>query len=84
MFGDKYIYCKVKFDNERTYWYRTNVYGYRAGMKVVVPVTSNGFWKIATITEKLVYKTEEAPFPLTQTKGVMERYRYDQKANQSI
>ena len=40
MFGNKHTYCKVKFDDEKTYWYRTNDYGFRAGMKVIVPVTN--------------------------------------------
>ena len=71
MFGSKHTYCKVKFDDERTYWYRTNRYGFRAGMKVIVPVKNNGFWKIGTIVEKAVYKTEDVPFPLIQTKGIV-------------
>ena len=62
MFGNKHTYCKVKFDDEKTYWYRTNDYGFRAGMKVIVPVTNNGLWKIGTIVEATVYKTEDVPY----------------------
>ena len=71
MFGDKHTYCKVKFDDEKTYWYRTNDYGFRAGMKVIVPVTNNGLWKIGTIVEAAVYKTEGVPYPLIRTKGIV-------------
>lgn len=71
MFGNKHTYCKVKFDDEKTYWYRTNDYGFRAGMKVIVPVTNNGLWKIGTIVEAAVYKTEDVPYPLIRTKGIV-------------
>ena len=71
MFGNKHTYCKVKFDDEKTYWYRTNDYGFKAGMKVIVPVTNNGLWKIGTIVEAAVYKTEEVPYPLIRTKGIV-------------
>ena len=71
MFGNKHTYCKVKFGDEKTYWYRTNDYGFRAGMKVIVPVTNNGLWKIGTIVEAAVYKTEEVPYPLIRTKGIV-------------
>ena len=71
MFGNKHTYCKVKFDDEKTYWYRTNDYGFMAGMKVIVPVTGNGLWKIGTIVEAAVYKTEDVPYPLIRTKGIV-------------
>lgn len=71
MFGNKHTYCKVKFDDEKTYWYRTNDYGFRAGMKVIVPVTNKGLWKIGTIVEAAVYKTQEVPYPLIRTKGIV-------------
>ena len=35
MFGNKHTYCSVRFDDEKTYWYRTNAYGFRAGMNVI-------------------------------------------------
>lgn len=73
MFGNKHTYCKVKFDDEKTYWYRTNNYGFRAGMQVIVPVSSNGKWKIGTIVEAAVYKAEAVPFPLIRTKGIVEK-----------
>ena len=71
MFGNKHTYCKVKFDDEKTYLYRTNDYGFRAGMKVIVPVGNNGLWKIGTIVEAAVYKIQEVPYPLIRTKGIV-------------
>lgn len=73
MFGNKHTYCSVKFDDEKTYWYRTNSYGFRAGMKVIVPVSNNGLWKIGTIVETRVVTAQDAPYPLTRTKGIVEK-----------
>lgn len=73
MFGNKHTYCKIRFNDEKTYWYRTNEYGYRAGMRVIVPVTDNGKWAIGTIVETTVYRAEAVPFPLVQTKGIVRK-----------
>lgn len=73
MFGNKHTYCSVRFDDEKTYWYRTNSYGFRAGMKVIVPVSNNGLWKIGTIVETRVVTAENAPYPLIRTKGIVEK-----------
>ena len=32
----KYIYCSVKFDTEKSYYYRTDERGYHIGSKVIV------------------------------------------------
>ena len=72
MFGTKYIYCAVRFDSERTYWYRTNERGLCEGMKVIVPISDNGLWKIGTITETKAVTARNLPYPLDKTKGIVE------------
>ena len=72
MFG-KHIYCSVRFDDEKTYWYRTNEHGYKTGMKVIVPVSNNGLWKIGTVVGVQKFNTEDVPYPLTQTKGIVQK-----------
>ena len=72
MFESKHMYCSVRFDDERAYWYRTNSYGFRAGMKVIVPVSDNGLWRIGTIVETRIVTAENAPYPLLRTKGIVE------------
>ena len=71
MFRNKYVYCLIKFDDEKTYWYRTNERGYRSGMKVIVPVTNNGKWKIGLVVEVKAFAAEAVPYPLIHTKGIV-------------
>ena len=71
MFRKTFTYCRVQFDDEKTYWYRTNGHGYKAGMKVIVPVSSNGIWKIGTITEAQKFDIDSVPYPLIRTKGIV-------------
>jgi len=73
MFRKKIIYCRVQFDDEKTYWYRTNEHGYKPNMKVIVPVSSNGLWKIGTITEVQKFGIDNVPYPLIRTKGIVEK-----------
>ena len=73
MFGKMFIYCSVKFDDEKTYWYRTNERGYRTGMKVIVPVSGNGLWKIGTIVGIQTFDANSIPFPLIRTKGIVQK-----------
>lgn len=69
----KHIYCSVRFDDEKKYWYRTNERGYKTGMKVIVPVSNNGLWKIGTVVDVQKFKTEDVPYPLTRTKGIVRK-----------
>lgn len=73
MFSKKYIYCSIRFDDEKTYWYRTNEHGYHAGDKVIVPVSNNGLWKIGTIVEVIKFRAEEVPYPIIRTKGIVQK-----------
>lgn len=73
MFRKTFIYCRVQFDDEKTYWYRTNEHGYKSGMKVIVPVSNNGLWKIGTITEVQKFDIDNVPYPLIRTKGIVEK-----------
>ena len=73
MFRKTFIYCRVQFDDEKTYWYRTNEHGYKPKMKVIVPVSSNGLWKIGTITEVQKFGIDNVPYPLIRTKGIVEK-----------
>ena len=66
-------YCSVSFGDDRSYWYRTNEYGFRAGDKVIVPVSNNGLWKIGTILNVKRCYTDEAPYPPNRTKGIVEK-----------
>ncbi len=69
----KHTYCRVRFDDENTYWYRTNEYGFKAGMKVIVPISNNGLWKIGTIVEVQKFDAEDVPYPLIRTKGIVSK-----------
>ena len=69
MFENKHTCCSVRIVDEKAYRYRTNFYGFRAGMKVIVPVSNNGLWKIGTIVETRVVTAENAPYPLLRTKA---------------
>ena len=40
-------------------------------MKVIVPVSSNGKWKIGTITEVQKFDIDNVPYPLIRTKGIV-------------
>ena len=42
-------------------------------MKVIVPVSSNGLWKIGTITEVQKFGIDNVPYPLIRTKGIVEK-----------
>ena len=73
MFEKRYFYYLVKFEDEKTYWYRSNQLNYKSGMKVIVPVSNNGLWKIGTITEVHIIHTENVPYPLIRTKGIIQK-----------
>ena len=74
-----YTYCSVYFGSDRTYWYRTNERGYTAGMKVIVPVRNNGIWEIGTIASVLKFNVNDLPYPLTKTKGIVQKAGYFSK-----
>lgn len=70
-FEKRYNYYLVKFEGEKTYWYRSP-YGYfRTGQKVIVPVTDNGIWKIGTVTERKQFALRDVPYPINKTKGMV-------------
>ena len=71
VFEKKYRYYLVQFDNGRTAWYRSDEGGYKAGMKVIVPITDNGMWDIALIAEAKRFAQKQLPCPLTQTAGIV-------------
>lgn len=73
LFGKKYYYYAVRFDTEKTYWYRASSGGFRLGTKVIVPVTNNGKWEIGTVEEKIKCTTKDAPYPMEKTKGIVKR-----------
>ena len=73
LFGKKYHYYLVKFDTDKSYWYRSNDSGYRTGMKVIVPISNNGLWEIGVIVEAKSFKANDVPYPLDKTKGVVEK-----------
>lgn len=85
-FKRKYTYCLVRFDDERTYWYRSNnkCYYFDIGMKVIVPVTNNGIWKIGTIVEVEEFFAENVPYPLVKTKGIVGKVGFFAKARIEI
>ena len=73
MFEKRYYYYLVRFDDEKTYWYRANERSYKPNMKVIVPVSSKGLWKIGTIAEVHIYNNDNLPYPLIRTKGIVEK-----------
>ena len=73
MFEKRYFYYLVKFEDEKTYWYRSNQLSYKSGMKVVVPISKNGLWKIGTVTEVHIIHTDNVPYPLIRTKGIVQK-----------
>ncbi len=73
MFKKRYFYYLVRFDDEKTYWYRSNERGYKPNMKAIVPVSNNGLWKIGTVTEVHIYNSDNVPYPLIRTKGIIEK-----------
>lgn len=73
MFEKRYFYYLVKFEDEKTYWYRSNQPNYKSGMKVIVPVSNNGLWKIGTVTEVHIIHTDNVPYPLIRTKGIVQK-----------
>ena len=73
MFEKRYFYYLVKFEDEKTYWYRSNQMSYKSGMKVIVPVSNNGLWKIGTVTEVHIIHTDNVPYPLIRTKGIVQK-----------
>ena len=72
LFEKRYNYYLVKFDDEKTYWYRSNSAFHRVGSKVIVPISNNGKWKIGTIAGKQQFKAKEVPYPLVNTKGIIQ------------
>lgn len=72
IFEKRYNYYLVKFDDDKTYWYRSNSAFHRVGTKVIVPVSNNGKWKIGAIVGKQQFKAEEVPYPLVKTKGIVQ------------
>lgn len=58
-------------DGADCYWYRTNAAGFRVGMKVIVPISGIGLWKIGTITETRTVTEDDAPYPVLKTKGIV-------------
>lgn len=72
LFPKRYNYYLVKFDDEKTYWYRSGSVGYRVGKKVIVPISNNGKWKIGFITERHNFKIDEVPYPIDRTKGIVQ------------
>ena len=73
MFLEKsYHYYLVKFDDEKTYWYRSQSSAYRVGAKVIVPISNNGKWKIGTIAGKQRFTAKTVPYPLESTKGIVQ------------
>ena len=73
MFEKRYFYYLVKFEDEKTYWYRSNQLSYKSGMKVFVPVSNNGLWKIGTVTEVHIIHNDNVPYPLIRTKGIVQK-----------
>ena len=73
MFEKRYFYYLVRFEDEKTYWYRSNQLSYKSGMKVIVPVSNNGLWKIGTVTEVHIIHTDNVPYPLIRTKGIVQK-----------
>lgn len=72
LFEKKYNYYLVKFDDERTYWYRSLSAFHRLGTKVIVPISNNGKWKIGTIAGKQKFVLKDVPYPLIKTKGIIQ------------
>ena len=72
LFEKRYNYYLVKFDDEKTYWYRSNSAFHRVGSKVIVPISNNGKWKIGTIAGKQQFKAKDVPYPLVKTKGIVQ------------
>ena len=72
LFEKRYNYYLVKFDDEKTYWYRSNSAFHRIGTKVIVPISNNGKWKIGTIAGKQQFKAKDVPYPLVNTKGIIQ------------
>lgn len=72
LFEKRYNYYLVKFDDEKTYWYRSNSAFHCIGSKVIVPISNNGKWKIGTIAGKQQFKAKEVPYPLVKTKGIVQ------------
>ena len=72
LFEKRYNYYLVKFDDEKTYWYRSNSAFHRVGAKVIVPISNNGKWKIGTVAAKQQFKAKEVPYPLKKTKGIVQ------------
>lgn len=72
LFEKKYSYYMIKFDDEKTYWYRSNSAFHRIGAKVIVPISNNGKWKIGTIVGKQQFKVKEVPYPIVETKGIVQ------------
>ena len=72
LFEKRYNYYLVKFDDEKTYWYRSGSVGYQAGKKVIVPISNNGKWKIGIVTERHKFKINEVPYPIDKTKGIVQ------------
>lgn len=71
-FEKRYNYYLVKFDDEKTYWYRSPSASYRIGTKVIVPISNNGKWKIGSVAGKQQFKAKEVPYPIEQTKGIVQ------------
>lgn len=71
MLFEKLYYYQVKFDNEKTYWYRSSSPGYRNNTKVIVPVSDYGIWKIGTVIERRKCKAGDVPYPIGKTKGIV-------------
>ncbi len=69
----KYIYCSVKFDTEKSYYYRTDERGYHVGSKVIVPVGGNGLWQVGEITQIEKFTFDSVPYPLDKTKGIISK-----------
>lgn len=73
MFGSSYTYCKVSFDSDAQYYYRTDRGGIKVGDRVIVPVSNNGKWKIGTVEIVERYSLQTVPYPLDKTKGIVSK-----------
>ena len=68
---EQYIYCTVSFDDDRTYYYLSEIDEIEPGDLVVVPVGPNNDEKIATVIEVNIYRYDNVPYPVHLTKSII-------------
>lgn len=68
---EQYIYCNVTFDDERSYYYISEIEDIEPGDLVVVPVGPNNDEKIATVIEVNIYRYDNVPYPVHLTKSII-------------